>query len=132
MPESNQLIKRILVIEDEPSLSTTLSDNFTHEGFNVMVADDGEKGLATALALKPDLILLDLLMPKMDGMTMFRKLRKEGGEYGKTVKVIILTNLTNRDDQRMNDVTELEPVYYFEKVDWKIEDLIAKIKEVLV
>lgn len=127
-----QLIKRILIVEDEPTLSGTLSDNLINEGFNVMTADNGEKGLATALALKPDLILLDLLMPKMDGMTMFRKLRKEGGEYGKTVKVIILTNLTNRDDQRMNDVTELEPVYYFEKVDWKIEDLITKIKEVLV
>lgn len=122
--------KRILVIEDEVALSMSLKDNLSQEGFDVTVAEDGEKGLALALSLKPDLILLNLLLPEMDGMTVLRKIREEIF-WGRAVPVIILTNLSSHDEKRMKDITKLEPAYYFEKTDWKIENVIQKVKEVL-
>ena len=122
--------KKILVIEDEIALSVPLKDNLTQEGFDVTVIGDGEEGLNLSFSLKPDLILLNLLLPKMDGMTVLRNIRKETS-WGNTVPVIILTNLTSHDEKRMKDITELEPAYYFEKTDWKIEDVVQKVKEIL-
>ena len=119
----------ILAIEDEKPTLSALVDKFSREGFSVLQAKNGEEGLAIALKDHPDLILLDIIMPKMDGMTMFKKLR--GDAWGKTVPVIILTNLTSADENRNRDVTGLEPAYYFEKSNWKIEDVVAKVKECL-
>ena len=62
--------KRILVVEDNPALSKALVDKLTNEGFAVLHARDGEEGFNMALSEKPDLILLDLVMPKVDGTTM--------------------------------------------------------------
>ncbi|PIT92875.1 MAG: hypothetical protein COU08_00125 [Candidatus Harrisonbacteria bacterium CG10_big_fil_rev_8_21_14_0_10_42_17] len=116
------------VVEDDKALSLSLSDNLKKEGIGVIVVGNGEEGLAIAIKEKPDLILLDILMPKMDGMTMLRKLRALN-EWGKHVPVIILTNLSSNDEKRMRDVTELEPTYYLEKVDWKICDVLEKVKD---
>lgn len=118
---------KILLVEDEATISLPLSDNLKKEGFEVVLAKDGEEGLELALRETPDLILLNLLLPKMDGMTMLRKLRSEN-VWSKKVPVIILTNLTSNDERRMRDVTELEPTYYLEKVDWKIGDVVEKVK----
>lgn len=127
--------KKILVIEDEAAFSKALVDNLnnelSNEGLDLFTAEDGEKGLSLALSVKPDLILLDLFLPKIDGMSVLRKIRREGGSWGKDVMVVILTNLTSRDEGRMKDITELEPTYYFEKVDWKVADVIEKVKELL-
>ena len=122
--------KKILVIEDEIALSVPLKDNLTQEGFDVTVIGDGEEGLNLSFSLKPDLILLNLLLPKMDGMTVLRNIRKETS-WCNPVPVITLTNLTSHDEKRMKDITELEPAYYFEKTDWKIEDVVQKVKEIL-
>ena len=118
----------ILVIEDEPSLKNALIDKFSSEGFAMLEAKNGEEGLALALQDQPDLILIDIMMPKMDGMTMFKKLR-EANEWGKHVPVIILTNLSSTDEGRMKDVTDLEPAFYLVKTDWKIEDIVAKVRD---
>lgn len=120
--------KKILVVEDEEALSLSLKDNLIKEGFDVVLAKNGEEGLAMALREKPDLILLDLLLPKMYGIDVLKKIREH--EWGKKVKVIILTNLTV-DDQRMKDITKYEPTYYFVKADWKIVDLMERVKEVV-
>ena len=120
--------KTILIVEDEVSLLNALRDKLTHEGFSALEAKNGEEGLEVALREHPDLILLDIIMPKMDGMTMLRKLRNEN-EWGKSIPVIILTNLTSADEARNRDITELEPSYYLVKADWKLEDVVSKIKE---
>lgn len=122
--------KTILVIEDEVALSKPLQDNLTREGFRVTVASDGESGLSFAASLQPDLILLNLLLPKIDGMTVLRTIRKENA-WGRKVPVVILTNLTSRDEERIRDVIELEPTYYFEKVERNIEEVVEKVKELL-
>ncbi len=118
----------LLIVEDEMSARRVLADKFTRDGFVVHESANGEAGLATALREHPDMILLDIVMPRMDGMTMLKKLR-ETDEWGKHVPVIILTNLTSADDGRTRDITELEPAYYLVKTDWKLEDLVAKVRE---
>ena len=118
----------LLIVEDEASLRNALSDKFSREGFSVIEAKNGEEGLESALKNHPDMILLDIIMPRMDGMTMLKKLR-EDSEWSKHVPVIILTNLTSADEGRTRDITELEPAYYLVKTDWKLEDLVAKVRE---
>lgn len=121
-------MKKILIIEDEISLRNALHDKFVKEGFAILEAKNGKEGLRVALREHPDLILLDIIMPVMDGITMLKKLRNEN-DWGKTAKVIILTNLTSADDQRNRDIAELEPSYYLLKTDWKLEDVVAKVRE---
>src|SRR3989338_6361272 len=120
--------KTILIVEDEVSLLNALRDKLTHEGFSALEAKNGEEGLEVAFREHPDLIFVDIIMPKIDGMTMLRKLRNEN-EWGKSIPVIILTNLTSADEARNRDITELEPSYYLVKADWKLEDVVSKIKE---
>jgi len=119
--------KTILIVEDEGSLRGVLDDKLISSGFDVLEARNGLEGLTTALAKHPDLILLDLSMPKMDGMTMLRELRKDA--WGKAVPVIIMTNLPSEDEKRNQDIAELEPTYYFVKVEKSIGEVVAKIKE---
>lgn len=123
--------KKILVIEeveDDNSLRNVLHDKFVKEGFSVLEAKDGEEGLATALSEHPDLILLDIVMPKMDGLTMMKKLR-EANEWGKHVPIILLTNLS-ADDEKINQaITDNQPAYYLVKSNYTIEDLVEKIRE---
>jgi len=120
--------KKVLVVEDEPSLRNALSDKFTREDFDVLEAKNGKEGLEIALKEHPDLILLDIIMPVMDGISMLKQLRNEN-EWGKHVPVIILTNLINMNEAQHWNVTELEPSFYLIKTDWKIEDLVTKIRE---
>ena len=120
--------KKILIVEDEMSQRKALVDKFTREGFEVVSARDGEEGLSVALTEKPDIILLDIVMPKMDGMTMLKKLRHEN-EWGKSVPVILLTNLSADDDKIMKGVTEDLPAYYLVKSNWAINDVVEKVKD---
>ena len=123
--------KKILVIEeieDDALLRNALSSKLVLEGFGVLEASDGEEGLATALLEHPDLILIYIVLPGMDGITMMKKLR-DSGEWGKNVPVILLTNLSP-DDQRINQaIVDNEPAYYMVKSNSKVGDLISKIKE---
>ncbi len=125
---NGETTKKILIIEDELPMLKALSDKFEREGFSVLEARNGEEGLKAALENKPDLILLDLFMPVMDGKAMMAKLRRD--EWGKQVPIIILTNL-NPDDTTLNEIMASGPSYYFIKSKWKLEDLIAKVKKEL-
>ena len=125
----NKLYKKILilVVEDEDILAKTLEEKLLSEGFEVLLAYDGIEALKLALEKHPDLVLLDLLMPKMDGMTTLKKIREDA--WGKSVPVIILTNLTSANEERNKIITELEPTYYFMKTDKSLEEIVEKIKE---
>lgn len=122
------LVAVIEVVEDDASLLKVLVDKLKREGFEVLEAQDGKKGLDIALRERPDLILLDIVMPVMDGWTMLRKLREEN-PWGKNVPVIVLTNLTSDDDVQLANIVKLEPSYFLVKSDWKIEDLVTKVRE---
>ena len=120
-------MKKILIIEDELAYVNLLRDRLEAK-YKILEAHNGEKGLELAIKNKPDLILLDIRMPIMDGMTMLGKLRKDA--YGKNAKVILLTNLEASDTILKQVVRDL-PVYYFVKSDVKLDDLLDKIEELL-
>lgn len=121
--------KKILIVEDEESMLNALSDYLETQDFATLMARDGEEGLGIALKEHPDLILLDILMPKMDGMIMLQKLRED--EWGKKAPVIILTNVNPNANTIINSVLQNEPAYYLVKSDVKLEGIVDKIKDVL-
>lgn len=116
--------KKILIVEDETSLRNALRDKLGLEGFIVLEAKNGEEGLDVALRDHPDLILLDIIMPKMDGLTMLKKLRED--VWGKNTKVILLTNLS--DNEKVSEALLQGSYDYLVKSDWKIGDVVAKIR----
>ena len=116
---------KILIVEDDESLRNALCDKFIKEGFTVLKAQDGEEGLKMALQQHPDLILLDILMPKMDGLTMLRKFRET--DKDKKVPVILLSNLSDVKD--ISEALSLGAKEYLVKTAWKLEDLVAKVNE---
>lgn len=121
-------MKKILVVEDELAYLKLLNSQLTEKGYKVIEAINGEKGLEKARSENPDLILLDIRMPVMDGMAMLDLLRK--GEEGKKTKVIMLTNL-EADDKILEDVIRDQPSYYFVKSDIQFNELLSKIEELL-
>ena len=118
---------KILVVEDEEILLTALKEELETGGYQVGGAVDGQDGLDKVKAFKPDLILLDLVMPKMDGMEMLRKL-KENNET-RDIPVVILTNLS--DYERISEVLSLGAMDYLVKANHKLEDLLEKVKTVI-
>ncbi|HSE35281.1 MAG TPA: response regulator [Candidatus Paceibacterota bacterium] len=124
MPEAASS-KKVLIVEDEAPLRNAVSDILSFEGFQVFQAKNGQEGLDIALAEHPDLILLDLMMPVMDGLTMLEKLR-EDKEWGKSASVILLTNINDPD--KVAQATEAGSYDFLVKSDWNIEDVVRKIK----
>ncbi|HSW88389.1 MAG TPA: response regulator [Candidatus Saccharimonadales bacterium] len=120
---------KILIIEDELSYLRLLRDQLTERGYTVIEATDGKEGLATARLQHPDLILLDIRMPVMNGMIMLDELRKDS--YGKSAKVIILTNIEPSDRILKKVLVDL-PTYYLIKSDIQLAELMEKIQELLV
>jgi DNA-binding response OmpR family regulator len=88
------LAKKILIVEDEPTLVATLRYNFEREGFQVTTASDGETALATARDERPDLIVLDLMLPKLDGLEVCRMLRRDTA-----TPILMLTAKTEEVDK---------------------------------
>lgn len=119
--------KTILVVEDEAPMLAVLSDNLEAEGFSVLKATNGAEGLDLAQSKHPDLILLDIMMPKMNGLTMLEKLRAD--EWGKKVPVIILTNFG--DNEKVAEALADDVSEYFVKANIKMEEIIARVKEKL-
>ena len=122
--------KKILIVEDEVIISKVYAEGLKDGGFIVLVAMNGKDGLEIALREKPDLILLDILMPVMDGLTMMDKLR-EHDAYGKKVPIILLTNLSAREEKILQAVTKNKPAYYFVKSNFNLNEILEKIKECL-
>jgi DNA-binding response OmpR family regulator len=119
--------KRILIIEDETTLQRALSEFLTAEGFEVINALDGEEGLDLAKEKNPDLILLDIILPKKDGYEVLAEVKKDE-KIGK-VPVVLLTNLESAEDiQRAFDAGATT---YLVKSNYKLEDVVKKIKEIL-
>jgi two-component system alkaline phosphatase synthesis response regulator PhoP len=97
MPNSDIPIKKVILIaENEPAMVRLLSDNFTYEGYDVLVALDGEAALETAFRSRPDLILLDIMLPKLDGLSVCRQLRE-----GKMNSPIIMLTARNLEQDKI-------------------------------
>lgn len=86
---------KIAIIEDDQAISQMYRFKFEAEGFTVETAENGKRGLALAETMRPDIILLDLMMPEMTGDQMLEKMRKT--DWGKDIKVIVLTNVGEQE-----------------------------------
>lgn len=122
----SEIKKTVLIVEDDLALRKVLVDKLTDEGFDVLEAADGEAGLAQALEKHPSLILLDIFMPRMDGITMLSRLRSSDA-WGKHVNVIVLTNST--DAQTIATVSGYGATDFLIKSEWSLEALVARIRE---
>ena len=115
----------ILVVEDDDVFIKALRIEFEREKYEVIVGKDGEEGLSLALKKHPDIILLDIIMPKMDGIEMLQKLREDS--WGKTVPVVILTNSSTDTMQSV----PLQPSDYLIKSNTDISEVVQTVKELL-
>jgi DNA-binding response OmpR family regulator len=86
---------KIAIVEDDAAISQMYRMKFEAEGFEVETAENGKLGYALAKAMKPDLMLLDLMMPEMNGDECLEKIRSE--DWGRNIKVIILTNMGEQE-----------------------------------
>ncbi len=118
---------RILVVEDETFLVKIYDVKLKKEGFDVGIATDGEAALAMAVSFRPDLILLDLLLPKLDGFEVLRRLRAE--PKTKHIQVIVLSNLGQEEDMKRARALGAED--YLIKADHTLQEIIAKIRQQL-
>jgi len=120
--------KTILIIEDDAVLSEMYKDKFALNGFSVITADDGQKGLNLAVSSKPELILLDLALPKIKGTDILGTLRST--DWGKSVPILVLTNL-NVDGKILEAITKYNPVYCLIKSNTTPEEVVDKAKEAI-
>ncbi|HOZ56488.1 MAG: Alkaline phosphatase synthesis transcriptional regulatory protein PhoP [Parcubacteria group bacterium ADurb.Bin316] len=118
---------KILLVEDDPFLSSMYSTKFEIENFFVLSAEDGERGLKLALTEKPDIILLDILMPKMNGFEVLEKLKAD--EKTKSIPVILLTNLNQKDE--IEKGLSLGANDYLIKAHFMPSEVVDKIKKVM-
>ncbi|MFH1522741.1 MAG: response regulator [Patescibacteria group bacterium] len=116
---------KILIIEDDPFLLSMYTTKFELENFNVISADDGKRGLKLALEEKPDIILLDILLPKMNGFEMLKILKSD--KSAESIPVILLTNLSQKDEVEQG--LNLGAVDYLIKAHFMPSEVVEKIKK---
>lgn len=117
----------VLIVEDEKMLADMYATKFSMEGFTAAQANDGQAGFDAATANPPDIILLDIIMPKLDGFTVLKQLRAQ--EQTKNVPIILLTNLGQDEDIKKGK--ELGATDYFVKANHTPAEVVNKVKEVL-
>ncbi|TSC61509.1 MAG: OmpR family two-component response regulator [Parcubacteria group bacterium Gr01-1014_48] len=120
-----EIKKKILIVEDDPTLMRSLLDVFSMEHFEILTAVDGESALEMIMKNSPDLVLLDIILPKMDGMMLLRKLRADARFV--SLPVIMLTN---KDDMETIGESIVGGVQDFlVKHEWKLQEIVARAKE---
>ena len=117
-------MKKILFIEDESVLHKTIGEVLTQQGYEMISALDGEIGLRLAQTKKPDLILLDLILPKIDGFGVLKQLKAD--EKTKDIPVIVLTNLEGMQD--VERAIKMGANTYLVKSNYNLEEVVEKIK----
>jgi len=120
-------MKKILFIEDESALQKTFGDILRQESYKMISALDGETGLRLAKSQKPDLILLDLVLPKIHGFEVLKKLKED--KETKDIPVIVLTNLEGVGD--VDKALGLGATTYLVKAQYSLEEIVEKIKAAL-
>lgn len=121
----------VLIIEDDEIQRNVLSERIRAEGFKVVEATDGKKGLEVANDQQPDIILLDNRMPEMSGYEMLRRLR-ESSPWGAHVAVIFFSNIEPASSEEKEDLEAIMPTAYLLKGDTDLNAIVAKIKETLL
>jgi DNA-binding response OmpR family regulator len=121
------MAKKILIIEDEETLQKALAQYLEEDKFEVFSAMDGEKGVELAKSEKPDIILLDIILPKKDGFQVLEEIKQD--ENTKNIPVILLTNLESMED--IQKAFDKGATTYLVKSEYRLEDIVKKINETL-
>ncbi len=122
--------RKVLIIEDDAVMISALNEAFKKANFAVTTATDGIIGLQIATDIEPDLLILDINLPGMSGLSIMQTLRESRGGWGTNVKIILLTNLM-LDNDMLETVTKYSPAFYLLKADVELDDLIARANECL-
>jgi DNA-binding response OmpR family regulator len=117
--------KKILILEDEPDIREAIAESLKDAGFTVFTAENGAVGYDTALAEKPDVILLDIVMPVLDGHATLKKLRQD--PWGKDVQVIMLTSMD--DVHNVGSAHEHKITDYLIKPHSSLAEIVNKVRE---
>lgn len=126
-PAQEQKKTTILLVEDDPILSKMYTEKFTMDGFTVIPAFDGEEGLAKATKENYDILILDIMMPKVSGTELLVSLRKSA--KGQSVPVIVITNLSDPDEQKK--LEDLRVYSFFTKAEITPGQLSEAVKKAL-
>lgn len=118
---------KVLIVEDDPTLAEMYGTKFTSEGFEVVHAADGVEGLAMAKSKKPEAILLDVMMPKMDGFAVLKEIKAD--KTLKKIPVVMLTNLGQEEDIKKGK--DLGADDYFVKANQTPAEIVAKVKALI-
>lgn len=121
------MAKKILVVEDEATLHKALVDALTQAGYETLSALDGEAGWDLARDEKPDLVLLDIILPKLEGFEVLKRIKAEPAT--EKIPVIILTNLGDIPD--IQKALDMGANTYLVKADFHLEDVLSKVKQTL-
>jgi len=116
-------LKKILVVEDDRILLKLIKKSLAKENFEVHCANNGEKGLAMAEKLIPEILLIDVVMPKKDGLSILREVRKT--KWGKSIPIVVWTNL---GEQEIKSVLAKEKSKYLAKAETGLGELIKYLK----
>jgi DNA-binding response OmpR family regulator len=117
----------ILIVEDDQTIATMYYVSLTNDGYDVSVAENGEQGLTLARETHPGVILLDIIMPKMDGFSLLKELKND--EETREIPVVLLTNLGQEEDKERGE--ELGASDYLVKTDYTPRQVSEKIKTYL-
>lgn len=120
--------KKVLLIEDDLHIAKETEERLVMEGYTTLVANDGKQGLDMALENHPDIIILDIMLPTMNGMIILNKLRHD--DWGENVPILLFTNKTP-DDDMVKGVIDNKPSYYLVKANTSLTELVHKLKEIL-
>lgn len=123
----NQINKKILAVEDDQAIQKALTDKLRFEGFAVLSAGDGKKALELAKKEKPDIILLDLILPEKDGLAVLEELKWDSET--KDIPVLVLSNVSNEKVEEQARKSGI--VDFMVKTDWRLEQIVDKIKQTL-
>ena len=118
--------KKILIIDDEEDIQKLLKIRLEQEGFIVITVSDGEKGIKTAELETPDLILLDIMMPKVDGYSCLKEIRR----IQKTKDMPVLM-MSGKEEEKVRDLFAFQKISGYLEKPFELDNLIAKIKEIL-
>jgi len=122
--------KMILFVDDDPLIRDLYCRKLQSAGYSVRQAEDGALGLADATSFHPDLIVLDMIMPKMDGYQTLENLRAHD-EWGAHVPVIVFTNDKLDKDSKLESIEKTTPSYFLTKATMTPEALVEKIAGIL-
>lgn len=118
--------KKILVVDDEEDMQKLLKIRLEQENFIVITAGDGEKGVKAAELEMPDLVILDIMMPNMDGYSCLKEIRKI-----QKIKDTPVLMLSGKEEEKIRDLFAFQKISGYVEKPFELDNLVSKIKEIL-